>query len=88
MGEMGVTGELKELREAADKGEWGRFVMLMGGPEAKRKDFPISIAKRWNDQPNRYRELKGNEVIGVIWERIIFPTRIHQWTVRQKYKAR
>ena len=33
MGEMGVTGELEELREAADKGEWDHFVMLMGGPE-------------------------------------------------------
>ena len=53
MGEMGVTGELKELRDAADKGEWDRFVMLMGGPQAKRKDFPISLAKQWNDKPNR-----------------------------------
>ena len=61
MGEMGVTGELKDIREAADKGEWDRFVMLMGGPEAKRKDFPISLAKQWNDEPNRYREPKGRK---------------------------
>lgn len=84
MGEMGVTGELKELREAANKGEWDRFVMLMGGPEAKRKDFPISLAKQWNDKLNRYREPKGDEIIGITWASTIFPTRIHQWTVRQK----
>jgi hypothetical protein len=49
MGEMGVAGELEELRDAADRGEWDCFVMLMGGPQAKRKDFPISLAKQWND---------------------------------------
>ncbi|SEL00037.1 replication endonuclease [Nitrosovibrio tenuis] len=84
MGEMGVTGELKELREAADKGEWDRYVMLMGGPQAKRKDFPISLAKQWNDEPNRYREPKGEEIIGIAWASAIFPTRIHQWTIRRK----
>ncbi|SEK88723.1 replication endonuclease [Nitrosovibrio tenuis] len=84
MGEMGVTGELKELRDAADKGEWDRFVMLMGGPEAKRKDFPISLAKQWNDKPNRYREPKGEEIIGITWASAIFPTRIHRWTIQHK----
>jgi hypothetical protein len=87
MGEMGVTGELKELREAADKGEWDRFVMLMGGPQAKRKDSPISLAKQWSDEPNRYKEPKGEKVIGITWKKAVFPTRIHQWTVRQKCKA-
>ncbi|SFU61063.1 hypothetical protein SAMN05216417_11014 [Nitrosospira multiformis] len=52
--------------------------MLMGGPEVKRKDFPISLAKQWSDEPNRYREPKG-ETIGIIWENTVFPTRIHQW---------
>ncbi len=79
MGEMGVIGELKKLREAADKGKWERFVMLMGGPEAKRKDFPISLAKQWIDKPNRYKEPKGNKIIGITWEKTEFPTRIHQW---------
>ena len=87
MGEMGVTGQLKELREAADNREWNHFVMLMGGPEAKRKDFPISVAKQWNDKPNRYREPKGEEVIGITWGKAVFPTRIHQWTVRHKCES-
>jgi hypothetical protein len=87
MGEMGVTGELKELRDAADKGEWDHFVMLMGGPEAKRKDFPIALAKQWNDKPNRYREPKGEEVIGIACEKIVFPTQIHQWVIRHRCEA-
>jgi hypothetical protein len=87
MGEMGVTGELEKLREAADKGEWGRFVMLMGGSQAKRKDFPISVAKQWNDEPNRYKVPKGEEIIGIAWEKAVFPTRIHQWTIRSKCES-
>jgi hypothetical protein len=58
--------------------------MLMGGPEAKRKDSPISIAKQWSDKLNRYREPKGEEVIGITWASVVFPTRIHQWTIRHK----
>ncbi len=84
MGGVGVAGELQELHEAADKGEWDRFVMLMGGPEAKRKDFPISLAKQWNDKPNRYREPEGEEIIGITWASVVFPTRIHQWTIEHR----
>lgn len=58
-GEMNVIRELKKLREATDKGDWKGFVMLMGGPEAKRKDFPISLAKQSTDELNRYRKPKG-----------------------------
>lgn len=84
MGGAGVVGELQELQEAADKGEWDRFVMLMGGPNAKRKDFPISLAKQWNDKPNSYKEPKGDEIIGITWERVVFPTRIHQWIIQHR----
>lgn len=84
LGGVGVAGELQELQAAADKGEWDRFVTLMGGPTAKRKDFAISLAKQWNDEPNRYKESKGNEIIGITWEKVVFPTRIHQWIVQYK----
>jgi hypothetical protein len=84
MGRVGAAGALQELQEAADKAEWDRFVMLMGGPEAKRKDFPISVAKQWNDKLNRYREPKGEEIIGIAWATVVFPTRIHAWTIRHR----
>lgn len=83
-GGTGVAEGLQELREAADEGRWDHFVTLMGGPNAKRKDFPISLAKQGNDELNRYREPKGDEIIGITWERVVFPTRIHQWTIKHK----
>jgi len=81
---VGAAGELQELQEAADKGEWNRFVTLMGGPEAKRKDFPIAVAKQWNDKLNRYKEPKGDEIIGIAWGRVVFLTRIHTWTIQHR----
>lgn len=84
LGGVGVDGELQELHEAADKGEWDRFVMLMGGPEAKRKDFPISVFKQTTDELNRYREPKGDKITGITWKSVVFPTRIHRWTIEHK----
>jgi hypothetical protein len=80
----GLKGIIKELWEAANDGLWNRFVMLMGGPQAKRKTLPISIAKQWNDQPNRYNEPKGEEIIGITYCNITIPTRINSWTIIYK----
>ena len=58
--------------------------MLMGGPGARRQDFPIALAKQWNDNPNRYKEPKGEEIFGITWKNVVLPTRIHQWTIQQR----
>lgn len=78
----GLEGLLKELREAADQGDWKRFVELMGGPTVKRKDCPVSLAHVWSDRPNRYQEPTGMQLYGVQCGNILIPTRIHQWTVK------
>ena len=62
----------------------GSLCDVNGWTQSKTKDFPISLAKQWNDKPNRYREPKGEKIIGITWERAVFPTRIHQWTIRHK----
>lgn len=80
----GLTGKIKLLWEAANAGAWDQFVMLMGGPQAKRKDLPISLAKQWNDRPNRYQEPTGDEIIGIAYGNATIPTRLHQWTVQFK----
>ena len=59
-----------------------RFHDADGRAQAKRKDFPDTLAKQWNDKPNRYREPKGEEIIGITWKGVVFPTRIHQWTMK------
>jgi hypothetical protein len=81
---VGVSGELQELQEAADKGEWDRFVSLMGGPETKRKDFPIAVAKLRSNELNRYREPKGEKIVGITWASVVFPTRIHTWAIQHR----
>lgn len=80
----GLTGLLKALWDATNAGLWDQFVMLMGGPQATRKDLPISLAKQWNDKPNRYQEPTGEEIIGIAYGNVTIPTRIHQWTVVHK----
>lgn len=77
----GLPRPLKAIWDAANEGLWDVFVMLMGGPFAKRDEMPISIAKQWNDKPNRYGEPTGEEVIGIAYGNIVIPTRIHQWTI-------
>lgn len=84
---MGLLALLKELWEAANEGQWARFVMLMGGPQAKRKDSPISIAKQWSDKPSRYQEPTGEEIIGIAFGNVTIPTRIHQWRVEYRPKG-
>jgi hypothetical protein len=84
LGGVGVAGELQELQDATDKGEWDRFVMLMGGPEATRKDFPISVFKQTTDELSRYREPKEDKITGLTWKSVVFPTRLHRWTIEHK----
>jgi hypothetical protein len=78
----GLEGLLKDLREAADQGNWQRYVELMGGPTVKRKDCPVTLARIWSDKPNRYQEPTGYQLYGIQYGNILVPTRIHQWTVK------
>lgn len=82
----GLKGLLRELWEAANdgKGDWGRFVGLLGGATVRRKDIPITIAKTWSDEPNRYGEPKGYQLYGVQYLNIAIPTRIHTWTTQYR----
>ena len=81
LGGNGLPASLKAIWDAANEGLWDAFVMLMGGPFARRDESPISIAKQWNDKLNRYGEPIGEEVIGIAYGNIVIPTRIHQWTI-------
>jgi len=77
-----LEGLLRDLWEAADQGNWQRFVELLGGPITKRKDCPVTLAKVWSDKPNRYQEPTGYQLYGIQLNNIVVPTRIHQWTVK------
>lgn len=79
-----LTGLLLEAWQAADSGNWEKFIKLMGGPSASRKECPLKIAKLWNDEPNKYLEPKGYNIIGVEYQSVIVLTRTHQWTVKRQ----
>ena len=77
-------GFLKDLVDAADKANWQTFVELLGGPTVTRKDYVLSLARSWSDQPNRYNEPKGYQLYGIRYQNITIPTRIQQWKIEYR----
>jgi hypothetical protein len=68
---------------AADAGHWGRFVELMGGLEASRKDMPLTLAKEQRNPTNRYGEEAQAVAFGVVEKDSgqLAVSRMHEWTV-------
>lgn len=53
----------------------------MGGPFCKRNKLPVTLLSTWSDKPNKYNEPTGLQIIGIEYQSIAHPTRIHNWTV-------
>lgn len=79
---------LREAVEAADEGNWAKFVILMGGPTSARKDQPIQLLKQWSDKPGSYGEPIGMSIIGVVCGDDELITRVHQWKIELRITAR
>jgi Bacteriophage replication gene A protein (GPA) len=77
-------GILKQAQQAADQGEWWRFVQLMGGATAKRRDHPIRLAKETVEMPGKYGEPIGDIIRGVQADTVMLPTRLHQWRIERQ----
>ncbi|MDH5633992.1 MAG: replication endonuclease [Gammaproteobacteria bacterium] len=75
---------LDRARDAADQGDWAKFVLLMGGPDALRKHHPISLAKLHSDAEGFYGDPVGESVFGVSFKSETFETRPHTWTIRSR----
>ena len=82
----GLNGLLLEAWEAVNKSDWETFTRLMGGPKTNQKERALTIARLWSDEPNKYLEPKGYQIIGVQAGTVLTPSRIHQWTVKYKYE--
>ncbi len=74
-------GLLRQVIEAADKGNWGEFVLLMGGPGCKRKNQPVSIFRDTTSKKNRYGEDIADATIGIRCNDELAISRIHTWTI-------
>ena len=80
----GPEGLVADLSVASDAGDWQAYVRLMGGPFAKRKDYPLRVARLWNDQPGQYGEPLGWQIKGVECENLLIPTRFVQWRIERR----
>lgn len=83
----GLKDVLKPLAEAADDGDWARYVLLMGGPTAPKKEMPAQVARAWNDKPGRYDEPIGDQIFGVSAGNVVVPSRFHSWTIQRKSRV-
>ena len=68
---------------AADAGDWGKFVEVMGGVELARKDRPVQLYKEDTDIPTCYGAARPPMVRGVIdqYTGQLKISRVHEWQV-------
>jgi hypothetical protein len=74
-------GILTEAFNAADSGKWADFIKIMGGPQAKRQEQPVKLAKAWNDKEGKYGEPLGWQIFGVEGDQQVLPTHLHTWKI-------
>ncbi len=81
------AGVLGDAFLAADNGLWQNYVYAMGGPTAKRAEYPITLDKRAPHDAdgcikmNRYGEPAADQVKGLRAGSVVMPTRIHEWQI-------
>lgn len=74
----------EEIRAACDKGDWRRFVELMGGPTVAREEMTLRPFHFEGGKSSRY----GDEIrrlLGVVMRNVsrYINTRQHVWTIRR-----
>ncbi len=68
---------------AADKGDWAKFVMIMGGIETQRKNMALGLLKDKNEKSNKYGEEGAPITQGVQDKQTgeFLQTRLHTWEI-------
>lgn len=74
---------IEQAAAAADKGNWGKFTMLMGGFDMLNKDRPIKLYKEDMEATNAYGEARAKETQGVyaVATGELLYSRHHVWTM-------
>lgn len=75
-------GVVRDAAEAADVGDWSRFLELMGGIDAARKDMAIRISRRLAERAGRYGD-DVFQVVGVVDVETgeVEVSRVHEWVL-------
>ena len=88
-------GILKEAFEAANSGNWGKYLALQGGPDVNRKDQKLKCywvnrkdKKSGRPQTNKYGEIlyKIEGVVTIFGDSV--KTRFEEWTIKVKQSSR
>jgi len=74
---------LAEAINAADKGNWARFIQLMGGVTAKRKDHPIKLLKEDREGRGKYGDPIKQVICGIQLEGLQLRTRLYRWCIEK-----
>jgi len=80
--EKSTNSKTQSAINAARKGDWAKYIKIMGGPCSKKEEQSISLLKKYSDEENKYREPEGYKVIGVISDAQQTITRVHKWKIR------
>lgn len=87
--ELAQTGlnhedDLYRAAQAADAGDWGKFVMVMGGVDCRRDERPVQLYKEEQSLSNRYGEPRADRVRGVLETATgqYAISRVHVWEMR------
>lgn len=76
-------GILLQAQQAADNNQWAAFIQLMGGTHVKRDNLPIKLMKEECAELGKYGDPKSKRICGLQANSILFPTRLHQWTIKK-----
>lgn len=74
-------GIITQAFEAADTGKWAEFLKILGGAAPLRKDLPIQLDKKESEEPGKYGDPIGKQIIGIIANTTKLKTRVHQWSM-------
>ena len=74
---------------AADKGDWAKFCLLMGGVNKRRKEQNLTLLKKTQEELNRYGEPRADSTLGVVEKETGFfkVTRDYQWQIKLNGKV-
>lgn len=82
LSEIPETGLALEAYQAADQGDWCRYMEIMGGHAASRKDWPIGLFLEDINELNSYGEPIGQAIVGIQVGLDTYRSKVHIWTIR------
>ncbi len=73
---------IEGARIEADAGRWAGFVEAMGGPEAERKDMPVTLRRHAGEgERDGYGDPARPRILGLDCEGAHVPTRVKVWRI-------